>query len=394
MAELTLRHVGKIYEDNGFRAVTDLNMDIHDQEFIVLVGPSGCGKSTILRMIAGLESISEGEMYIGQKLVNNLLPKDRDIAMVFQSYALYPHMTIRDNIAFPLKIQGMNKAERYKKAEEVAKSLQLTEHLDKKPSSLSGGQRQRVALGRAMVRNPQIFLLDEPLSNLDAKLRVEMRGEIVNLWRKLQTTFIYVTHDQTEAMTMGTRIAILNHGRIEQFDKPEVLYANPANKFVAEFIGSPQMNIFEGLLSLDSQGAFVQVEDKRVDLSWDMREELMIQPSDQKVYLGIRPEDFVFNQGDSELVTFSCRLENVEQIGADTFVYFNASHSLRSCCARFFPAVNLRHDNIINISFSPQSIYLFDQATGRSVLNRPSIFDWKSYRKGTQTVLEKDMIHE
>lgn len=379
MADLLLKHVGKVY-DNGFRAATDLNMDIEDKEFIVLVGPSGCGKSTILRMIAGLETITEGEMYIGDLLVNNIPPKARDIAMVFQSYALYPHMTVRDNIAFPLKIKGVAKAERYEKVKEVAQILQLEDNLDKKPAALSGGQRQRVALGRAMVRAPRLFLLDEPLSNLDAKLRVEMRAEIVNLWRKLTTTFIYVTHDQTEAMTMGTRIAILNHGRIEQFDRPEVLYSNPANKFVAEFIGSPQMNLFEGTLGADAKGTFVQIGKTRIPLTLAMKQRLTVSPAGRKIYAGIRPEAFFFGTREEELIRVSICLDNVEQVGADTFVYFKTPSAIRNCCARFSPAVDVRLDNVIAISFHPDSLYLFDRETGKSLLNRPSIFDQQGLR--------------
>ena len=244
MSNLSLRHIYKIYTGN-VTAVKDFNLEIEDKEFIVFVGPSGCGKSTTLRMIAGLEEISQGEIYIGDKLVNDMAPKDRDIAMVFQNYALYPHMTVYDNMAFGLKLRKMPKDEIKQKVTDVAKVLDIEHLLDRKPKALSGGQRQRVALGRAIVRNPKVFLMDEPLSNLDAKLRVQMRTEIAKLHHKLQTTFIYVTHDQTEAMTMGTRIVVMKDGLAQQVDTPHNIYEHPVNMFVAGFIGSPQMNFME-----------------------------------------------------------------------------------------------------------------------------------------------------
>ena len=241
MAEVILKNIGKAY-DNGYEAVKNVNIDIQDKEFVVLVGPSGCGKSTTLRMIAGLEEISSGEMYIGETLVNDVAPKDRDIAMVFQNYALYPHLSVYDNMAFALKLRKMPKAEIDAKVKEAAKILDLEKVLDRKPKALSGGQRQRVALGRAIVRNPKVFLMDEPLSNLDAKLRTAMRTEITKLHKKLGTTFIYVTHDQVEAMTMADRIVVMKDGVIQQIATPQEIYDNPNNMFVAGFIGSPQMN--------------------------------------------------------------------------------------------------------------------------------------------------------
>ena len=243
MASLSLRHIYKIYQ-GGVKAVSDFNLEIDDKEFIVFVGPSGCGKSTTLRMVAGLEEISAGELYIDGKLVNDVEPKDRDIAMVFQNYALYPHMTVYDNMAFGLRLRKMNSKEIDKRVQEAAAILGIAPLLSRKPKALSGGQRQRVALGRAIVREPKVFLLDEPLSNLDAKLRVQMRTEITKLHNKLATTFIYVTHDQTEAMTMGTRIVVMKDGIIQQIDTPTCLYDNPENLFVASFLGSPQMNFF------------------------------------------------------------------------------------------------------------------------------------------------------
>ena len=254
MASVTLKHIYKIYQ-GGVTAVSDFTLDIEDKEFIVLVGPSGCGKSTTLRMVAGLEEISEGELYIGDKLVNDVAPKDRDIAMVFQNYALYPHMTVYDNMAFGLKLRKTPKAEIDKRVREAAKILDIEHLLSRKPKALSGGQRQRVALGRAIVREPKVFLMDEPLSNLDAKLRVQMRTEITKLHHRLQTTFIYVTHDQTEAMTMGSRIVVMKDGFIQQVDTPQNLYDYPGNLFVAGFIGSPQMNFFTVKLDQDAATA-------------------------------------------------------------------------------------------------------------------------------------------
>ena len=253
MATITLTDIDKVYE-NGFQAVTGLSLDIDDGEFLVLVGPSGCGKSTALRMIAGLESISGGELRIGDRVVNDLEPKDRDIAMVFQSYALYPHLTVRDNIAFALKLQKMPKDEIERRVAEAARTLELTENLDRRPAQLSGGQRQRVAMGRAIVRQPQAFLMDEPLSNLDAKLRVQMRAEIAKLQHELNVTTVYVTHDQIEAMTMGDRVAVMSKGSLQQVDSPQNLYDKPDNLFVAAFIGSPQMNLLEAAVSTNGAG--------------------------------------------------------------------------------------------------------------------------------------------
>jgi multiple sugar transport system ATP-binding protein len=258
MAGITLTDVSKIYDD-GTRAVSDLNLDVHDGELVVFVGPSGCGKSTALRMIAGLEEISEGEIKIGDRIVNNLRPRDRDVAMVFQNYALYPHMTVAENIGFALRMHKVPKDEARQRIEETAKTLGLSEHLRRKPRQLSGGQRQRVAMGRAIVREPHVFLMDEPLSNLDAKLRVQMRAEISRIQRQLSVTTVYVTHDQVEAMTMGDRVAVLRRGLLQQFDAPQLLYEKPANLFVASFIGSPAMNILEGTLEPDGDGLAVQI---------------------------------------------------------------------------------------------------------------------------------------
>ena len=259
MANLSLKHIYKVYP-NGAKAVNDFNMQIDDKEFIVFVGPSGCGKSTTLRMIAGLEEITAGELKIGDVVVNGMEPKDRDIAMVFQNYALYPHMTIYENIAFGLRTRKVPKEEIDKRVTEAAETLGITEYLKRKPKEMSGGQRQRVALGRAIVREPKVMLLDEPLSNLDAKLRTQMRSEIIKLHKKLNTTFIYVTHDQVEAMTMGTRIVVMKDGFVKQIDTPKNLYKYPSNKFVAGFIGTPQMNFFQGTLKKDGDKVHIELK--------------------------------------------------------------------------------------------------------------------------------------
>ena len=265
MATVTLKGIKKIY-DKDVLAVSDFNLEIADKEFVVLVGPSGCGKSTTLRMIAGLEEITEGELYIGDRLVNNVAPKDRDIAMVFQNYALYPHMTVYDNMAFSLKLRKMNKKEIDKTVRRAADILDITDYLKRKPKALSGGQKQRVAIGRAIVREPQVFLMDEPLSNLDAKLRNQMRAEIIKLRQRIDTTFVYVTHDQTEAMTLGDRIVIMKDGFIQQTGTPHEVFNHPANLFVAGFIGTPQMNFFDGELKKDGATYLVRVGDTQTAL--------------------------------------------------------------------------------------------------------------------------------
>lgn len=368
MAKLHLKNITKVYED-GQKAIDDITMAIADKEFIVLVGPSGCGKSTVLRMIAGLESISAGEICIDGELVNHLSPKERNIAMVFQSYALYPHMNVRDNIAFSLKMSGISKAERYRLVAEVAETLQLTAVLDKKPGALSGGQRQRVALGRSMVRKPKVFLLDEPLSNLDAKLRVSMRAEIVQLHRHLGTTFVYVTHDQTEAMTMGTRIAVLNAGQLEQFDTPANLYQNPVNKFVAEFIGSPQMNMLKGrLVTAAGRPLLVLNEETTLPLPAAIEKRLLVAAAGQSVYVGVRPEHLqpAASRDGGDVIAVTAN--NVEQVGSDTYVYFDFPAAERECTARFHPArpVPLHADILIRIDVD--QILLFNQETGAALL--------------------------
>ncbi len=372
MAKLQLKKVAKVYED-GYKAVKNIDLDIEDKEFIVLVGPSGCGKSTTLRMIAGLEGISEGEMYIGDTLVNNIPPKERDIAMVFQSYALYPHMTVRDNVAFAMRMAGVNKTDRYKRVDEVASILQLTDLLDKKPAALSGGQRQRVALGRAMVRNPKVFLLDEPLSNLDAKLRVTMRSEIVSLHRKLQTTFVYVTHDQTEAMTMGTRIAVISVGNVEQFDTPANLYYNPNNVFVAEFIGSPQMNMLEGRLVKEAGDVFFTATDKKIYLPQELVDRIHVDIQGQEVLLGIRPENIHYQATAEDENTVTVLAKNVEQIGSDTFVYFDLESAKRECAARFNPPRMVPIETEVHISLDLTRALLFDKESQQTIITARSV---------------------
>jgi multiple sugar transport system ATP-binding protein len=322
MADIVLDSVVKRYPD-GFEAVKDLNLSIGDGEFMILVGPSGCGKSTALNMIAGLEDISAGELRIAGKVVNRVAPRDRDIAMVFQSYALYPHMTVRENMAFALRLKKAPKAEIDRKVQEAADILDLTEHLARKPANLSGGQRQRVAMGRAIVRDPKAFLMDEPLSNLDAKLRVQMRAQVARIQRHLNTTTVYVTHDQTEAMTLGDRVAVMLSGVLQQVGSPMELYNNPANLFVAGFIGSPGMNFMPATLTNGS----VQLPMAQVTIPAEVRERLGRQPEGRRVIAGIRPEDFedatkVDSANRGRGTTFKAKLDIVEAMGAEYYAHF------------------------------------------------------------------------
>ena len=328
MASISLKNIFKIFED-GTTAVNDFSLEIADKEFIILVGPSGCGKSTTLRMIAGLESISKGEMKIGDRVVNSVAPKDRDIAMVFQSYALYPHMSVYRNMAFGLELRKLPKEEIDKRVREAAKVLDIEHLLKRKPRALSGGQRQRVALGRAMVRSPSVFLLDEPLSNLDAKLRTAMRTEIKKLHKRLGTTFIYVTHDQTEAMTMGDRIVVMRDGVIQQADTPQNLYTKPYNMFVAGFIGSPQMNFLDAVVSIRDSQIYLIFSDNEINITSVFGDEKRIHSYDGKtVKVGIRPEDitndadFVKKNAD-KLITAT--LEVNEMMGSETYLYLDYS---------------------------------------------------------------------
>lgn len=330
MAELSLKHIDKIY-DNNVQAVFDFNLDIADKEFIVFVGPSGCGKSTTLRMIAGLEDISSGELYIDDKLMNDISPKDRDIAMVFQSYALYPHMTVYENMAFGLKIAKVPKEEIDRRVRSVAKAIDIEQYLERKPKALSGGQRQRVALGRAIVREPKVFLMDEPLSNLDAKLRVQMRVEILKIYQQLGTTFIYVTHDQTEAMTMGTRIVVMKDGRVQQVAAPTFLYEHPINKFVAGFIGSPQMNFRDGMISEKDGKLFIELTDISLEIPEDKAKILKEKGYVGKtVTMGIRPEDisthpqYIMHHPEA---SFQSQVDVVELMGSESFIHMTKDGS-------------------------------------------------------------------
>lgn len=358
MAKVKLEDIWKIY-DNGFEGAKNINLDIRDKEFVVLVGPSGCGKSTTLRMIAGLEAISKGDLYIDEVRMNDVNPKDRDIAMVFQSYALYPHMSIRENMGFALKMQKEKKDNINQKVEKIAKILQLEALLDRKPAQLSGGQRQRVALGRAMVRNPKVFLLDEPLSNLDAKLRVEMRYEIVRLHKELDTTFIYVTHDQIEAMTMGDRIAVLNQGELVQFDTPLNLYYRPRNRFIAEFIGSPKMNIIESNLTKEGSSLYVELFYKKIKLpDFKIKDLLGKGVEGGKILLGIRTEEFNYDKESDIKVKFS----NVEYMGSDTYGYTRTDRG-ETIVMRFDSKDPILVDKEIPISISEENTYIFDIET-------------------------------
>ncbi len=370
MSSLNLKNIYKTYA-GGVTAVSDFCLDIEDKEFIVLVGPSGCGKSTTLRMIAGLEEISDGELYIDDKLVNDVAPKDRDIAMVFQNYALYPHMTVFENMAFALKLRKRPKEEIRQRVTEAAKILDIEHLLDRKPAALSGGQRQRVALGRAIVREPKVFLMDEPLSNLDAKLRVQMRTEISKLHHKLQTTFIYVTHDQTEAMTMGTRIVVMKDGFVQQIDSPINLYNKPVNMFVAGFIGSPQMNFAtctveeaDGVVSLKFSGNEIKLPE---GLATKVKEAGCI---GKEVILGIRPEDLHDEEAFLSLnpdAILTAHVEVTELMGAETYLYLKIGDN--SFTARVDPRSTAKVDETIKIGVDLNKIHLFDKETEVAILN-------------------------
>ena len=380
MASLSLRNVYKKYP-GGVIAVSDFNLEIKDKEFIILVGPSGCGKSTTLRMVAGLEEISDGEVYIGDRLVNDVAPKDRDIAMVFQNYALYPHMTVFDNMAFGLKLRKTPKDEIKRRVEEAARILDIEHLLERKPKDLSGGQRQRVALGRAIVREPKVFLLDEPLSNLDAKLRAQMRTEISKLHQRLGTTFIYVTHDQTEAMTMGTRIVVMKSGLIQQVDTPNNLYKYPCNLFVAGFIGSPQMNFVEARLLEEGGNYFVEFgsEDTktRVGVKYKIKlpasknaDDRLKEYVGKEVIMGIRPEDVhdepaLIEANPDGIV--EADVEVTELMGAETYLYMNCEG--QTINARVSPTSTARPGDKIKIAIETEKIHLFDKDTEVTITN-------------------------
>nr|WP_295305116.1 sn-glycerol-3-phosphate ABC transporter ATP-binding protein UgpC [uncultured Blautia sp.] len=370
MASLSLQHINKTYP-NGFQAVKDFNLEIEDKEFIIFVGPSGCGKSTTLRMIAGLEEISGGTLKIGDKVMNDVEPKDRDIAMVFQNYALYPHMTVYDNMAFGLKLRKVPKDQIDKAVREAARILDLEKLLDRKPKALSGGQRQRVAMGRAIVRNPKVFLMDEPLSNLDAKLRVQMRIEISKIHQRLGATIIYVTHDQTEAMTLGTRIVVMKDGVVQQVDTPQHLYEQPGNLFVAGFMGSPQMNFLDA-----------QIAEKGGDLIAKVGEYDIVIPAakakvlkdggyvGKTVVLGIRPEDIHDSQmfiEASPSAPMTSTVKVYELLGAEVFLYFDVNGT--QVTARVDPRTNSKTGDTIKFAFDMEKSHFFDKETELTICN-------------------------
>ena len=391
MAELRLAGVSKVYA-NGVRAVRDVNLDIADGELLVLVGPSGCGKSTLLRMIAGLEDITEGVVEIDGRVVNADTPRERDIAMVFQNYALYPHMTVRKNIGYSLRLGKVPKGEAARRIEDTAAMLELTDLLDRKPGALSGGQRQRVAMGRAIVRKPASFLMDEPLSNLDARLRVQMRAEIIRLQRNLGTTTVYVTHDQVEAMTMGTRVAVLRDGLLQQVDSPQVLYDHPGNVFVAAFIGSPSMNLYKGRIERTATTARVVFGAQSLPLPDQLTAGDEVSGRDgQEVIVGIRPEWLVEQTRDNaDWPSVRVRVELVEALGSELVAHTTIEATAAEidtpelaaasvvdssdgapCLARLSPGSRVAVGDTIDLAISTPSIHLFDAATERSLRSGP-----------------------
>ncbi|MCP1102348.1 multiple sugar transport system ATP-binding protein [Aequitasia blattaphilus] len=370
MANLSLKGIDKKYP-NGFHAVKDFNLEIEDKEFIIFVGPSGCGKSTTLRMIAGLEDISGGTLEIDGKVVNDVEPKDRDIAMVFQNYALYPHMTVYDNMAFGLKLRKVPKAEIDQKVKEAARILDLESLLDRKPKALSGGQRQRVAMGRAIVRNPKVFLMDEPLSNLDAKLRVQMRIEISKLHENLGATMIYVTHDQTEAMTLGTRIVVMKDGVVQQVDTPQNLYNHPQNLFVAGFIGSPHMNFQDAVVSVKGTDVFLKIGESELKLPVAKAKKLIDGNYDGKtVVLGIRPEDV--HDEESFINSFpesviKSEIKVYELLGAEVYLYFDVEGEQMT--ARVNPRTTLRTGDTGVFALDMEKVHVFDKESELTITN-------------------------
>jgi multiple sugar transport system ATP-binding protein len=369
MTGLRLDHIYKKYGENNI-AVKDFHLDIQEKEFLVLVGPSGCGKSTTLRMIAGLEDISEGELWIGDRLVNDIPPKDRDIAMVFQSYALYPHMNVFDNMAFGLKLRKFPKAEIEARVKEAAHILDIEHLLDRKPKALSGGQRQRVALGRAIVRNAKVFLMDEPLSNLDAKLRVQMRAEISKLHKKLETTVIYVTHDQTEAMTMGDRIVVMKLGEVQQADTPDALYNNPINIFVAGFIGSPAMNFISGKLSEKAGNVLFTAKNMELTIPEGRAQTLRSKGYiGKEIALGIRPEDIhdeqVFIEGSpNSLITVT--VEVAENLGSEMYLYLEGIGE-QTIIARVSGRTGIKENETVKLALDMNKIHMFDKETEQAI---------------------------
>ena len=390
MGAINITSVGKIYP-NGTRALEDVNIEVNDGEFVVLVGPSGCGKTTLLRMVAGLEDITEGEISIADKIVNEVAPKDRDIAMVFQNYALYPHMSVYDNMAFSLKLRKFSKDEIDKKVKDAAKTLEIDELLDRKPKALSGGQRQRVAMGRAIVRSPQAFLMDEPLSNLDAKLRVQMRAELGQLHTQLQTTTLYVTHDQVEAMTMGDRVAVIRKGVLQQIDTPREIYLYPKNIFVAGFIGSPSMNFVYATVKISSKGASLTFGEDEIFVK-DPPESLKDYEG-KEIVLGVRPEAFedsVYANKKEFSEEINIHVSLLEQLGSDTYIHFykdinpvqteaieeiladegediSVLGTQTKFIARINPNATIEEGKDITLSINPSKLHFFNPETGLSI---------------------------
>ena len=409
MANLKLKHIYKVYE-GGVKAVSDLNLEISDKDFVVFVGPSGCGKTTTLRMIAGLEDITSGQLYIDDVLVNELPPKDRNISMVFQNYALYPHMTVFDNMAFGLKLAHVDKDEIKRRIDNAAEILGLTPYLSRKPKALSGGQRQRVALGRSIVREPKVFLLDEPLSNLDAKLRVQMRSEITKLHRRLNTTFIYVTHDQTEALTMGSKIVVMRDGLIQQIDTPTNLYDHPANIFTATFLGTPQMNIFDAKLVQEGNKFYAIISKGDSSYRLPLHENTIHQLISFKyigkdIKLGIRPEELYqceeHDKDDDSIVPL--RVEAIEKLGSELVLYGNIEETDIPLVAKIDGRNEIREGDLINVKFHTHHIHLFDKDTENRIsgLTNFNYFEGKynedsheiSFLNNTYTITEEDAGH-
>ena len=391
MGAIKITDVGKIYP-NGTRALGDVNIEINDGEFVVLVGPSGCGKTTLLRMVAGLEDITEGEIFIGEKLVNEVAPKDRDIAMVFQNYALYPHMSVYDNMAFSLKLRKLSKEEIDKKVKDAARTLEISELLERKPKALSGGQRQRVAMGRAIVRNPEAFLMDEPLSNLDAKLRVQMRAELGQLHTQLETTTLYVTHDQVEAMTMGDRVAVIRKGELQQIDTPREIYLYPKNIFVAGFIGSPSMNFVYADVKLSGDTAELSFANETITCSGEHTKKLK-KVDGKQIVLGIRPEAFedsLYAKDSEYTESISIKVTLLEQLGSDSYIHFykdlkpvqteaieeiladegediSVLGDETKFIARINPNSTVQEGEEINLSIDPSKLHFFDPDSGNAL---------------------------
>ena len=391
MGAIKITDVGKIYP-NGTRALGDVNIEINDGEFVVLVGPSGCGKTTLLRMVAGLEDITEGEIFIGEKVVNEVAPKDRDIAMVFQNYALYPHMSVYDNMAFSLKLRKLSKEEIDKKVKDAARTLEISELLERKPKALSGGQRQRVAMGRAIVRSPQAFLMDEPLSNLDAKLRVQMRAELGQLHTQLETTTLYVTHDQVEAMTMGDRVAVIRKGELQQIDTPREIYLYPKNIFVAGFIGSPSMNFVYADVKVSGSSVELSFANETITCSGDTVNKLK-EVDGKQIVLGIRPEAFedsIYAKDSEYTESISIKVTLLEQLGSDSYIHFykdikpvqteaieeiladegediSVLGDETKFIARINPNSTVKEGEEISLSIDPSKLHFFDPESGKAL---------------------------